>query len=85
MPYIDPLQMPPQRGPKSLHAVQAEAQQAEAALEEVEEEVKAQAMPNAGISSRASGGVKRPFLKTISVFDWKVDPKEIAKKLSKVG
>lgn len=82
MPYIDPLQMPPQKGPKSARAVQAESNQAKAELEEIQQTRKANSIPH-----RANVGARKPFLKklpmskAISIFDWKIDPKEISEKL----
>ena len=82
MPYIDPLMMPPQKGPKSARAVQAESNQAKAQLGETAPRVVANSIPH-----RANVGARRPFLKklpllrTVSIFDWKMDPKEISEKL----
>lgn len=76
MPYIDPLQMPPQRGPNSARAVQAESNQAKAELEEVKQASKANSIPH-----RANVGARKPFLNKISIAKWKMAPEDIYKKL----
>lgn len=80
MPYVDPTQMPPQRGPKSPRAVQAESNQAKAALDELEVAKRSPKMQGS-VPSRASIGKRNPFMKKISVFDWKVSPEDMAEKL----
>ncbi len=75
MPYIDPLMMPPQRGPKSAAAIQAESNQAKAELEEVK------GPATNSIHHKANVGARRPFLKKLSIHKWKMAPEEVYKKL----
>ena len=78
MPYA-PYDPGPQRAsPKSLAAVQAESKQAKAVIEDPD-------LPDQPPIAVNPGKTKNPFIKKISIAKWKVNAKEIAKKLTKSG
>lgn len=81
MPYVDPTQMPPQRGPKSPRVIQAESNQAKAALDEIEAS-RGSSKVHGSVPGRANVGVRNSFLKKISIFNWKVDPKKMSEELN---